>query len=115
MSQYLILIYDGASYEHSTAEQRRMITDGHVAFGTKYGAAILGGNALQPASTATTVTPDGEGSFAVTDGPYAETKEGLGGYYLVDAADLDEAIAMAQAIPLIGGSVEIRPIMPIEN
>ena len=80
-------------------------------FAEKNGAAILGGNALQPASTATSVRPDGNGGFAVTDGPFVETKEALGGYYLVEADDLDAAVEMAQQIPTAEGGVEVRPIM----
>ncbi|MGO9910134.1 MAG: YciI family protein, partial [Acidimicrobiales bacterium] len=53
----------------------------------------------------------GSGSFTVTDGPFAETKEALGGYYLVEAADLDEAIAIAKQVPARYGGVEVRPIM----
>ena len=62
-------------------------------------------------STATTVRPDGDGGFTVTDGPFVETKEALGGYYLVEAADLDEAIELAKQVPVLDGGVEVRPIM----
>ena len=54
--------------------------------------------------------PDGAGGFTVTDGPFAETKEALGGYYLIEAADLDEAIAIAKQVPAPFGGVEVRPI-----
>jgi hypothetical protein len=72
------------------------------------GAKMLGGEALQPTSTATSIRGD-----VVTDGPFAETKEVLGGYYLVEAASLDEALAMAKAIPMPFGGVEVRPIDPL--
>jgi len=70
----------------------------------------LGGAHLQPAETATTVR---EGM--VTDGPFADTKEVLGGYYVLDAADLDEALEFAQRIPAVrlGGAVEVRPLVDI--
>lgn len=55
--------------------------------------------------------PDGAGGFTVTDGPFVETKEHLGGYYLIEAADLDDAIAVAEQVPMAEGGVEIRPIM----
>jgi|SRR5215469_2652274 len=72
-----------------------------------------GGNPLQRAETATTVRVR-DGKTLVTDGPFAETKEQLGGYYLVDAKDLDEAIAIAAKIPGARyGSIEVRPIMKI--
>ncbi|HEY2012190.1 MAG TPA: YciI family protein [Bryobacteraceae bacterium] len=72
----------------------------------------LGGNELAPTSTATTVRVR-NGKQSVTDGPFAETKEQLGGYFLVEAADLDEAIAIAGRIPSArAGSIEIRPVAP---
>jgi len=65
---------------------------------------------LQPTGTATTVRPDSSGGFTVTDGAFAETKEVLGGYYLVEAAVLDAALAMAKQVPMPAGGVEVRPI-----
>jgi hypothetical protein len=65
---------------------------------------------LQPTSTATVVTKAWGGGVTITDGPYAETKEQLGGFYLFSAADLDEALALAAALPLPAGSVEVRPV-----
>ena len=55
--------------------------------------------------------PDGAGGFTVTDGPFVESKEALGGYYLVEAADLDEAIELAKQVPVLSGGLEVRPIM----
>ena len=72
---------------------------------------MQGSNALQPISTATTVRVR-DGKTQTTDGPFAETKEQLGGYYLLDCKDLDEAIEHAAKIPCArGGSIEIRPVM----
>ena len=72
--------------------------------------ALLAGEALQPIATATTVRV-ADGRTITTDGPFAETKESLGGFYLVEAADLDEAIAYAAMIPgAKHGSIEVRPI-----
>lgn len=68
------------------------------------------GHALQPASTATSLRRQGSGGFAVTDGAFVETKEAIGGYYVVEAADLDEAMAVAKGIPAPFGGVEIRPV-----
>ena len=71
----------------------------------------LGGNPLQPTPTATTVRVR-NGKVSTTDGPYAETKEQLGGYYLIEAKDLDDAIAIAARIPSARmGSIEVRPII----
>jgi hypothetical protein len=72
----------------------------------------VGGNPLKPTSTATTVRLR-EGKRTVTDGPFAETKEQLGGYFLVEAKDLDEAIEIASRIPgARTGSIEVRPVLP---
>ena len=83
---------------------------GHQAFGEKHKASIRGGNALQPAATATSLRRDATGGLTVTDGAFAEAKEVLGGYYLVDAANLDDAIRIAGDVPAPFGGVEVRPI-----
>jgi hypothetical protein len=115
MSQYLILIYDDeAAWESAPPNTSERIMQGHTAFAEKNGAAIAGGNALQPTTTATTLRADGADGFTVTDGPFVETKEALGGYYLVEAADLDEAIALAKQVPVVSGGLEVRPIMVFE-
>ena len=77
---------------------------------------MLGGEALQPTSTATTVRA-AESRTLTSDGPFAETKEQLGGYYIIDADDLDEAIERAVKMPHIaeGGTVEVRPVMEFEH
>jgi len=74
----------------------------------------LGGEGLAPSATATTVRIQESGDPIVVDGPFAETKEQLGGYYLLDCADLDDALAWAKRIPMPGGSVEVRPVMDYE-
>ena len=112
MSQYLVLIYDNeaawAGAPEGTAQQHH---GGPPQFGAANAAAIQGGNALQPTGTATSIRHDSSGEVTVTDGPFAETKEALGGYYLIEAADLDAAIAVAKQIPVVAGGVEVRPIM----
>jgi len=77
---------------------------------------MQGGEALQPVSTATTVRAT-ESRTLTSDGPFAETKEQLGGYFVIDASDLDEAIEWAAKMPHIagGGSVEVRPIVEFDN
>ena len=111
MSKFLILLYDNeqAWVDNPQASERLMA--GHQAFGERNGAHILGSNALQPVATATVVRSDGAGGFTVSDGPFAETKEALGGYYLVEAADLDQALAIAKLVPVLKGGVEVRPVM----
>ena len=71
---------------------------------------FIGGASLAPTDTATVVAKSFGGSSAVTDGPYAETKEQLGGFYIVEAADLDAAIEIANRVPIPVGSFEIRPV-----
>ena len=75
----------------------------------------LGGNALKATSTATTLRMR-DGDLATTDGPFAETTEVLGGYYLIQAPDLDVALRWAKQCPILtyGGSVEVRPIQTFE-
>jgi hypothetical protein len=112
MAEYLILIYDNeASIDSGGSEVWDRMMKEHTEFGEKNAKAIRGGNALQPTTTATSVRTDGSGKQTVTDGPFAETKEALGGYYLVEAADLDEALAIAKQVPAIFGGVEVRPVM----
>ena len=111
MAEYLLLIYDDEkAVEKAGHEGFEQMMKGHKVFGEANEKAIRGANALQPVSTATSIRPDGSGGFTVTDAPFAETKEALGGYYLVEAKDLDEAIAIAKQIPTTAGGVEVRPI-----
>jgi hypothetical protein len=111
MAQYLVLIY-GNEKAHADGGQQLWdeLMQGHMAFGEKHEKALAGGNALQDTSTATSIRKDASGSFTVTDGPFAETKEALGGFYLVEAPDLDQAIAIAKDVPAPHGGVEVRPI-----
>ena len=109
--QFLLLIYGGEkAWANFTAEQATAETQAYMKFGKDNAAKILGGNALFPTSTAKTVRLR-DGKSMVTDGPFAETKEQLGGYYLVNAADEAEAIALAGKIPGARyGSIEVRAI-----
>jgi hypothetical protein len=112
MSKFLILIYDDdAAYEAADEATMGRVMSGHEQFGTRNGEAVAGGNALEAARTAKSVRPDGSGDFLVTDGPFVETKEALGGYYLVEAPDLDAAVEMAKQVPVLAGGLEVRPVM----
>lgn len=114
--EYVLLIYgsEEESKKMSPAEQGQMY-QGYMTFTqdlTKSGK-NKGGNALEQTATATTVRVR-NGKTTVTDGPFAETKEQLGGYYLVEAKDLDEAISIAARIPgAKHGSIEVRPVRKI--
>jgi hypothetical protein len=86
----------------------------HEEFGKRNSAALRGGQALQPTATAASLRRDVSGNLVITDGAFAETKEALGGYYLIEAADLDEALAVAQQVPAPFGGVEVRPIWVLD-
>ncbi|HXD23586.1 MAG TPA: YciI family protein [Gemmatimonadaceae bacterium] len=112
--KYLCLIYDNeAQNAKMTKEEGGKMMAEYGAFTqdiTKSGH-YLGGNPLQPTSTATTVRSRG-GKVSTTDGPYAETKEQLGGYYMIEAKDLNDAVQVAARIPAArSGAIEVRPIM----
>ena len=113
--QYLLMIYgDETKYPDvkTDAEREAMIAP-WIAYNEalKKAGAFVAGDALQRTSTATTVSEQ-SGTMTVTDGPFAETKEQLGGYYLLECADLDEALGWAKKCPAVStGKVEVRPIM----
>ena len=111
--RYLCLIYDDESkWGTMPKEQAEAMMGEYFAFteGIKQSGHYVGGEALQPTQTASTVRVR-NGKISTTAGPFAETKEQLGGYYLINAKDLNDAIAVAAKIPSSRiGSVEIRPI-----
>jgi hypothetical protein len=112
--QYLLLIYENEqNWASATASDAGAMMTEYRSFTESIAKSghYKGGNALQPTKTATTVRVR-NGKRSTTDGPFAETREQLGGYYLVDAKDLDEAIGIAERIPgSRSGSIEVRPIM----
>ena len=115
--QYMLLIYDDKANGPvpGTPEWDALLVD-YGKFGETVTAAgaMVSGNALQPVSTATTVRVRNE-EPTTFDGPFAETKETLGGYYLLDCKDLDEAMRYAAMIPSARfGSIEIRPVMTFD-
>jgi hypothetical protein len=113
--QYALLIYTPEPTDDVPEDVMAAELDGYAAF-TKHlvdRGAMKGGEALEPTSTATTVRVQ-DGRTITTDGPFAETKETLGGFYLVEAADLDEAIAYAAMIPgAKNGCIEVRPVFQL--
>jgi len=115
MPQYLAVIYSTLDADWSDPAVADT-TKEYEAFGHAAAAVLRGGNALYPTSTATTVRVKGGkgGDVVTTDGPYAETKEVLSGYYVLECADLDEAVTWAAQIPSAwDGAVEVRPILPL--
>lgn len=114
--KYILLIYSvEATREADHPDQEALMAE-YMTFGETLNASgqLIAGDALQPTMTATTVRVR-NGATATSDGPFAETKEQLGGYYVVEARDLDDAITIAARIPDARvGSVEVRPLMQFD-
>ncbi len=111
--KYMMLIYEDERIygPGKGGPAMQEIVSKHMAFNQELGAARLGGAGLQPTTVATTVRTKA-GAKTVHDGPFAETKEQLGGFYLIEAPDLDAAIAIARKIPVLqDGAIEIRPVL----
>ena len=109
--QYALLIYTKpGTVESLSPAEREALTIDYYALRDEPG--ILAGAGLQPVTTATTIRL-ADGQPLVTDGPFADTKEVFGGYYLYEADNLDQAIEMASRIPAlrIGGTIEVRPLL----
>jgi hypothetical protein len=115
--RYLLTIYgDESGWNDVTPEEASQIMAAYGAFGqaAQEAGVLLGGEGLQPTSTATTVRVRNDETLT-TDGPFAETREQLGGYYLLDCKDLDEAISWTARIPgALTGACEVRPVMDYE-
>ena len=111
MARYVFLMYDAEDF-YDTADEQAIVDEMrlHEEFMEAVraaGASVVGGEALQPSSTASTV----RGDALVTDGPFADTKEALGGFYVIEAPDLDVALRLARACP--AGNVEVRPVLEL--
>ena len=112
MTQYLALTYT-ADVDWFAPEQADELAE-YRQFAVDHAASLRASAVLHPTSTATVVRVEGArgGRVVTTDGPYAETKEALTGYYLIEAADLDEALSIAADLPAAwGGAVEVRPVI----
>jgi hypothetical protein len=113
--KYMLLLYEPeGAYEGEAGQktltdivaQHMKLAEDLIAAGVEFS-----GHELQPTSTARTVRADAAGARTVHDGPFAETREQLGGYYVIDVADLDAATGWARKVPIIaGGKVEVRPV-----
>jgi hypothetical protein len=111
VARYVFLMYDAEDF-YDTADEQDIVDEMrlHEEFMEAVraaGASVVGGEALQPSSTASTV----RGDALVTDGPFADTKEALGGFYVIDAPDLDVALRLAKLCP--AGNVEVRPVLEL--
>ena len=115
MAKYMILIFgDERQWAAMSPAEQQKIEEGHRAFLAAAGSAVLAGEELAPAPMATSLRADATGRITNTDGPFLETKEALGGYYLVEAGDLDQVIALASRLHEVSAGhsgVEIRPVV----
>jgi hypothetical protein len=115
--QYALLVYQqeaGRGPDESDTALNEIVAR-HMAFSRDLGPTRIGGAGLKSTVSATTVRTQGAAK-TVHDGPFAETKEQLGGFYLIDASDLDAAIAIARNVPLAGdGAIEIRPLLLVAH
>ena len=111
MRYALLICLDEAAQAAMSPEEAKSQMDRYFEFQEQAGSALLAGERLHPTSDATTVRVQ-NGEVLASDGPFAETKEQMAGFYLVEAKDLDEAIAIAAKIPTAqnGGSIEVRPV-----
>jgi hypothetical protein len=108
MPQYAVMIFEGVAVEDLPKE----VMDGHINLPDRIaeaGGRVIAGLALQDQSTATVIRGD-----LLTDGPFMETKEGLGGVFVIEARDLDHALALARMTPIVEGGVEVRPLLGFE-
>jgi hypothetical protein len=116
VARYVFLMYDAEDF-YDTADEQAILDEMRLheefmAAVREAGASVLGGEALQPSSTASTVRR-GDGGALVTDGPFADTKEALGGFYVIEAPDLDVALRLAKVCP--AGHVEVRPVLEVPD
>ena len=109
MAQYAVLIFERETGEDLPPE----VLEAHGRLGDRIaelGGRIVAGMALEPSGTATAIRGD-----LITDGPFAETKEALAGVFVIEARDLDHALALARLTPIVSGGVEVRPLIGFEN
>lgn len=115
--RYVLLLYgDEALDKEVTPEQWQEVIEAHNAFTAEADERGMnpGGAALQPTETARTVRYEEREPTMVTDGPFAETKEQLGGFYILECQSMDEALEMARKLPMTTGSVEVRPVIQFD-
>jgi hypothetical protein len=113
--KYMLLVYQSGNPMNEEERQHCYVESTQLAHQLKANGQYLAANPLHPVSTATSVRVR-EGKRLVTDGPFAETREQLGGYFLIDAQDLDEAIGIAARIPAARvGTIEVRPVIELEG
>ena len=113
MAEYVVFIWDDErSWERAGPATVAATMAAHQKFIARHAAALRGGNRLHPSMASTSLRRTLDGGVSISDGAFAETKEVIGGYYLIEAADLDEALRIAAGVPAPFGGVEVRPVLP---
>jgi hypothetical protein len=113
MAEYMVFMWDDEqAWERADPGVMEEYLAAHRKFMARHGTALRGGNRLHPSSASTSIRHTPDGGVSVSDGAFAETKEVIGGYYLIEAADLDEAMRIAADVPAPFGGVEVRPVWP---
>jgi hypothetical protein len=117
MKYMLILVGPEGGMDDATPEEMKAEMDRWQAYSEELAeaGAYVAGEGLQPSATATTIRIGDGDERITTDGPFAETKEQLGGFYVIDCDDLDEAIQWGRKVPLAAGAIEVRPVMDFEQ
>jgi hypothetical protein len=115
MPEYVILIYGDEQAIGSGGQPLfDELLEGHIKFGTNNQQAIRDSRALQPTTSATSLRTDNDGTVTVADGPFTNGVDALTGYYVIEAENLEAAIAVAKQVPAAHGGVEIRPVMTFD-
>ena len=113
MAEYVVFIWsDEQAWERADPATVEQTMAKHREFMTRHAGALRGGNQLHPSGVSTSIRHTADGGVTVSDGAFAETKEVIGGYYLIEAADMDEALRIASDVPTPFGGVELRPVVP---
>ena len=116
MAEYLVLIYeDEGRWADVDKETERQFLESHVEFIGRHQASIRGGSRLESSEKVRSLRRDDSGNVSITDGPFAETKEAVGGYYLFEADDLEGALAIASEVPVLFGRVELHPLDKVDR
>jgi hypothetical protein len=111
MAEYMVFIWDDeAAWEQADPAFVESTQAAHQDFIARNADVLRGGNRLHPSAAATSLRHGADGGVSISDGAFAETKEVIGGYYLIDAADLDAALRIAAQVPAPFGGVEVRPV-----
>ena len=116
MAEYMVFIWDDeAAWARADPAFVESTQAAHQDFIARNAGVLRGGNRLHPNAATTSLRHHADGGVSISDGAFAETKEVIGGYYLIDAADLDAALRIAAQVPAPFGGVEVRPVWPTDR